>query len=194
MTRFYNTDCDFSTSFGPFEGDTLAEVIRSEEVHNLIIRRVLEIAEEDCDEGLSKKDRKKFLDKTKASVIDSLNDSFIELEEKEEALVQFLDISPDEILDIVQTKYDDCVFKVGREEYLVCTDDEADQRWDEYMDSYIDECVLGEIPEQYRGYFDEERFKADAEHDGRGQALASYDGDENEAKIEDEWFFIYRVN
>jgi len=195
MTRFYNTDSDFSTSFGPFEGDTFEEAIQSEEVHNLIISRVLEISEENYAEGLPKNDRKKFLDRTKAGIIDSLNDSFIELDEKVEALVIALDISPDEILDITETKLDDCLFKVGNREYLVCTDDEADEKWDEALDSYIEECVLSEIPQQLRYYFDEEAWKNDAKiNDCRAHSLSSYDGEELEEKIDKEWYFIYRVN
>lgn len=80
------------------------------------------------------------------------------------------------------------------EEYLICTDDEADTYWDEDLENYIDECILPEIPERYRGYFDKAAFKSDCEVDGRGHSLASYDGVENEVKIDDTWYYLYRTN
>lgn len=79
------------------------------------------------------------------------------------------------------------------EEYLICTDDEADTYWDEDLENYIDECVLPEIPERYRNYFDKVAFK-DCEVDGRGHSLARYDGVENEVKIDDTWYYLYRTN
>lgn len=90
-------------------------------------------------------------------------------------------------------------------DYLVLTDSEADEKWGEYIDSYIEECVLSEIPERYRFYFDTEGFKKDCEIDGRGHSLAC-DGAENEVNIdltdtgaldsdiEETNFFIYRIN
>lgn len=80
-------------------------------------------------------------------------------------------------------------------EYMVLTDAEADERWDEYLENYIDECILPQIlPEDLRSYFDHEAWKRDAKFDGRGHCLSSYDGNEHEVKIDDEWFYIYRTN
>ncbi len=79
-------------------------------------------------------------------------------------------------------------------EYSVMTEDEANQAWDESLDSYLDECVLCELPEIAQQYFDREAWKRDARHDGRGHCLSSYDGEEHEVKIGDEWFYIYRTN
>jgi hypothetical protein len=94
-------------------------------------------------------------------------------------------IRPD---DVEIAKYDDFVLSYGREDYLVLTDSDADDRWDESLDSYIDGCM--EIPEHIMPYFDREAWKSDARHDGRGHCLASYDGDEHESRD----YFIYRVN
>jgi hypothetical protein len=82
-------------------------------------------------------------------------------------------------------------------EYLVLTDDEADEMWDEQLDNYIDECILAELPKGVaRNYFDRAAWKRDARHDGRGHSLSSYDG--NEDKIYDEedeeTYYIYRTN
>ena len=109
------------------------------------------------------------------------------------ALARHLDCKPEEI----ELTRQDNVFESDAEpgEYLVVTDDEANELFDEYMRSYIDECVLSEIPQNLRCYFDEERFTRDVKiGDGRGPSLAAYDGEECEQKIGDEWFYIYRTN
>ena len=77
--------------------------------------------------------------------------------------------------------------------YLVLTDAEADDKWDEALDSYLEECVLCELPDWARHYFDEEAWKKDARMDGRGHSLATYDGHEHYETIEGEEFYIYRV-
>jgi len=44
-------------------------------------------------------------------------------------------------------------------------------------------------------YIDEDSFvEAVLESDGRGNGLASYDGEENEVSFDDEWYYIYRIN
>ncbi len=86
-------------------------------------------------------------------------------------------------------------------DYMVLTDSEADEKWDESLDSYIEECIQPEIDKleglgdlQYYITFDEEKWKRDARMDGRGHSLSSYDGNENEETIEGETFYIYRTN
>ena len=76
--------------------------------------------------------------------------------------------------------------------YAVMTDREANQAWDEALDSYIDECM--EIPESVLPYFDDEKWKRDAKMDGRGHSLNFYDGGEEEANINDVDYYIYRRN
>jgi hypothetical protein len=83
------------------------------------------------------------------------------------------------------------VYSIGRAEYAVGTDAEADEAWDQALDSYLEECVLPELPDFARSYFDEERWKSDARHDGRGRALASYDGNELELAGD---FYAFRIN
>ena len=136
------------------------------------------------------------------------------MSEKIKELAEELDVSVD---DIEESDYDDCLFDVGNAEYLVLTDEEADQK----VRDYIEESVWAfnawfiiehsdlpfEAEEMIKGFqeskcesanetilalikdFDE--FVEDAiSADGRGHFLATYDGDE----IETESFFIYRVN
>ena len=115
-------------------------------------------------------------------------------EEKIQALVEAGLVEKDEIDDIEQSTYDDNLFKIGDQEYLVVTDGEADDLWDQSLDNYIDECILPELPEIAKNYFDVEKWKKGAKHDGRGHSLAGYDGEEHEAKIGDTTYYIYRQN
>ena len=81
-------------------------------------------------------------------------------------------------------------FAVGEFEYLVLTGDEADEAFDRALDGYLDECILPQLPEHFRIYFDQDFWKRDAAIDGRGHVLAHYDGWEHEVGE----FFIYRIN
>jgi hypothetical protein len=110
------------------------------------------------------------------------------------ALAKHLECAEDEI---GECGYDDCTFDgPGASEYRVMTDAEADQAWDESLDSYIDDCILGELKnETLKNYFDREAWKRDARHDGRGHSLSSYDGEENEVRLDDgQYLYIYRHN
>lgn len=84
------------------------------------------------------------------------------------------------------------LFRDGKREYLVLTDDEADEMWDERLENYIDDCM--EIPESLKYYFDRDKWKRDARIDGRGPALSSYNGDEYDIDTEEGTFYIYRQN
>jgi hypothetical protein len=87
-------------------------------------------------------------------------------------------------------------------EYTVYTDDEADKAWDEELDNYVEECLMPEIKDEtLKRYFDFDRWKEDAQNDGRGHSLSRYDGCENEQIIKvcegtdnetKETYYIYR--
>lgn len=109
---------------------------------------------------------------------------------KQYALAKYLEVPVDEI-DVLD---EDRLYGLGEQEYLVLEDYEADEEWDDQLEDYIDDLILPEIPEHYRNYFDRERWKDDARYDGRGHVLALYDGCEEEIEIEDETYYIYRVN
>jgi hypothetical protein len=85
-------------------------------------------------------------------------------------------------------------------DYLVLTDEEADDKWDEELDNYIEECITPEIDKldvgnlSYYIKFDEEMWKRDAKMDGRGHSLSRYDGHEHEETVNGETFYIYRQN
>lgn len=86
--------------------------------------------------------------------------------------------------------------KIGGAEYIVLTDDEADARWDDNLESMLDDG--GMVPGGSSDYFDRDKWKRDARMDGRGYYLACYDGNEAEFCItrdgKSEWWFLYRTN
>lgn len=136
---------------------------------------------------------------------------------KEEALAEFLGYGDTD--DIEQSSYDENTFEVGNREYLVLTDEEADERVSEQIEgelwAFNAEFVAshssvnlsskaiealkkmqGELCEDANELMralikDFDHFVKDAvSSDGRGHFLSPYDGEENE---EGE-YFIYRTN
>lgn len=79
----------------------------------------------------------------------------------------------------------------GHREWLVLTDEEADEETHQRIVGYIDDIVFSEIPGTYHRYFDLEKFVDDNNSD-RGSWLSSYDGEENEYQLGMELVFIYR--
>ena len=111
---------------------------------------------------------------------------------KVQAIAQFLNVDVDTV---IVAAYDENYFEVdGEGEYMVLTDDEANDAWDESLDQYIDDCIIPELPEFAARYFDVEAWKRDAQYDGRGHSLSGYDGEENEIQVDGTWFYIYRTN
>jgi hypothetical protein len=113
------------------------------------------------------------------------------MKNKVKALAQHLGVSKK---DIEQSTYDENLFEFANEEYLVVTDEEADELWEQELDNYLEECVYPELTGDLSRYFDDEAWKRDARYDGRGHSLARYDGHENEETVKDETYYIYRVN
>lgn len=132
-----------------------------------------------------------------------------------EALAKFLGCEVEDIDG--EGKWGDCLYTYGREEYLVLTDEEADERAKEaildsvwaFNPSFLRchmglpgegeemlKCMQEKKCEDANATFramlkDEDHFVEDAiRADGRGHFLAGYDGEESEAG----GFFIYRVN
>lgn len=99
---------------------------------------------------------------------------------------------------------DECdeVEEFDNDDYWVLTDEEADEKWEESLDSYIEECITPEIDKLSEGAgnlsyyitFDEDMWKRDARMDGRGHSLSSYDGHEYEETVQGQTFYIYRLN
>jgi hypothetical protein len=84
-------------------------------------------------------------------------------------------------------------------EFWILNETEREEAWDASLQSYLDECILPELPSVAQMYFDEEAWKQDARFDGCGHALNGYDGVELEASARDSdgdtvWRYVYRVN
>ena len=78
-------------------------------------------------------------------------------------------------------------------DYLVLTNEEADERLDEYVDYYCTE-EINQIPSDLQRYFDEDSYKDDVKNDmSRGEAIASYDSYENEEEVNGATYYIYRI-
>ncbi len=92
----------------------------------------------------------------------------------------------------IEFEYDN-TFSCNGEEFMVLTDEESDDMWDEQMDNYIDDCILDQMPTNLRSYFDYERFKKDESYSGRGALLSGYDGIENEVEVNGDDYYIYRI-
>ena len=112
-------------------------------------------------------------------------------EEQEEQRAEAIKEVTDELDNIVEGHGN--MFSYYNEDYYVLTDSEADDMEDQQLDNYIDECVMPEIPEYLRGYFNDEAWKRDARMDGRGHIISSYDDAEYEETVEGTTYYIYRV-
>lgn len=88
--------------------------------------------------------------------------------------------------------YDNCYNYYGQE-YLVLTDEEADEEEEKQLDSYLEQCIYPEIPENLRDYFDDEAWKSDARIDGRGHLISTDDGCEYDETVNGTTYYIYRV-
>ena len=134
--------------------------------------------------------------------------------EKIQALSQHLNLD-NEDLKMIEENND--YYSFGDNEYLVLTDDEADQRAEEYIKdsawafnpsflashSKVDEDVFKILSEKCESSNDAilslidnfDDFVGDAiSSDGRGHFISSYDGDENIEEIKGTEYFIYRIN
>ena len=103
------------------------------------------------------------------------------------ALCKMFDLSEHDLSDI---DINGTRVTVQGNDYLAGNDDEMNEAWDEDLENYIDECL--EIPAHIERYFDREAWKEDARQDGRGHSLNRYDGGEEEAEVNDVYYFAYR--
>ena len=118
-------------------------------------------------------------------------------EEQEEQRAEAIKEVTDELDSIVENSWG--TYNYYGREYDVLTDEEADDRWEQELDNYIDECIMPELEKaedsigiRISYYFDDEAWKRDARIDGRGHTLSRYDGCEYEEKVNGTWYYIYR--
>jgi len=97
------------------------------------------------------------------------------------------------LMEVADLDWNEADMAIDEYDYYVYTEEQADEAFEEAIDNYIDDCVLSEIPPQYRNYFDRDVFMKDCLMDGRG-ILASYDNEEKYTTILDTKYYIYRCN
>ena len=131
------------------------------------------------------------------------------------ALAKYLELTKEEEKEIYYESYD--IYCFGNQEYLVLTDDEADEKVAEYIKdsvwafnpsflsshSGIDEDVFKLLQDKCESaneavlklIKDFDKFVEDAvATDGRGHFLSSYDGEENDHEHDNETYYIYQTN
>ena len=131
------------------------------------------------------------------------------------ALSKYLGLTKEEEKEIYYESYD--IYCFGNQEYLVLTDDEADEKVAEYIKdsvwafnpsflsshSGINEDVFKLLQDKSESaneavlklIKDFDKFVEDAvATDGRGHFLSSYDGNENDHEHDNETYYIYRTN
>ena len=135
--------------------------------------------------------------------------------ERVKALKNHLELNDEETNQI--TLEDGESFHYGDKEYLILTDEEADEKAEEYIKtsvwafnssflsshSNIDESVFKLLSEKCEDSNDAilsmikdfDHFVSDAiSSDGRGHFMSTYDGYENEEEINKNTYYIYRTN
>ena len=115
-----------------------------------------------------------------------------------------------ELLEDVTELSENC-FQLDGAEYVVLTDEEADEAAKDFILKFFDECVGYQFynspdkqekernkrlwEEHVKQFHDTEKyFQWVIDSDGRGNSLATYDGDENEAEYNGVTYYIYRTN
>lgn len=132
---------------------------------------------------------------------------------KIQALANFLGEDQEEIN---QSSYNENLFEYGNQEYLVLTDEEADEEVKEYIKETLwafNASFLADETDMPKEIFEalqpkceganeailklvektcglDEFVESAVQSDGRGHFLSTYDGEENE----EEKYFIYRTN
>jgi hypothetical protein len=105
------------------------------------------------------------------------------------AFVKMFDLCENDLQDI---EINDTNCTVQGVDYTAGTDEEMDEVWDAELENYIEECILPDVPKNVRNYFDNEAWKRDARFDGRGHALNRYNGGEEEARVNNTYYYAYR--
>lgn len=86
-------------------------------------------------------------------------------------------------------------YTVGDKEYKVLTDHDADADQYAYFENYYEELIEPNIPEYVIDYFNYDKWIADSlANSSRGDAIASYDGNEYYEVIYGVEYYIYRTN
>lgn len=193
-----NPDCQ--SDFNPKEGSQIA-------LHNLWttwhireycelddrpkIEELINLCNSICDS--IEEEEEEYLDSIDRKTEDDIDDDRIL------ALGNHLNLTYSEMYnDIIEAKYGDYNYEYGNQEYLVMTNDEADDHERERVESIIQECYIDVYSREMKDnpiihYIDLDRWIDDWCKD-RGNNIASYDGREYYKEVNGETYYIYRIN
>lgn len=107
----------------------------------------------------------------------------------EEIKVKFDSEELEELIELLKGENDFC-FNIDGGEYRIINDYIIDQVFEEYMDNYIDENIINQIPQNLQYYFDSEMFINDTKIEHGYSVLATYDNNWYEVN---NWY-IFRTN
>lgn len=115
-----------------------------------------------------------------------------DLTAKQKALFEYF--GEDEGLLEEIAEFDDSTdyFNINGETLLILTDDEADEMTRKYLESYIEDSVLPQIPEELQSYFDTDKYINDVLYYGASSILVDYNINKNEYCIDGEYIYIYK--
>ena len=114
------------------------------------------------------------------------------MEDKIQALANHLALDDEDINDIIHIQ--DNLFKCYQEEYLILTDDEADDALKDYIDSLYQEDVIPRIPDDLQPYFKYKTWFFDKESQLERGVLSSYNDIEENEVVDGVTYYIYRLN
>jgi hypothetical protein len=90
--------------------------------------------------------------------------------------------------------YEEAVELIDNEEYFVLTDDEADERAEQWAWELAEDAA-SQMPQHLEKYFNQELYVSDYLSDDRGMILDSYNGSEDSITLDNgSVFYIYRRN
>lgn len=90
--------------------------------------------------------------------------------------------------------YEEAVELIDNEEYFVLTDDEADERAEQWAWELAEDAA-SQMPQHLEKYFNQELYVSDYLSDDRGMVLDSYNGSEDSITLDNgSVFYIYRRN
>ncbi len=108
------------------------------------------------------------------------------------ALAKYLNV---DVSLVEELGFTDFTYSYGGREYLCCEYKVAVAKAEDCIRNYVDDCVLSELPEIYRDFFDVERFVMTClDTDGVAHNLSTYDGEENVSHYREIEYLIYRTN
>jgi hypothetical protein len=86
------------------------------------------------------------------------------------------------------------VLRQGSAEYAVIPECDIEDVFKVYIREYVDECVLPGKDDTAQRYFDYEAFQHDVECESGYGIMSSYDGNYEEFTVNDETYYIFRLN